>query len=378
MADNKDKGFRQERKAAFNPGADADDAAPQARDVSMPAPPSLADVESHHADIGMEGAQGMQIQGNIPPQLQDAMRRQPMQQKRVKQEAMVPQNFNPNDRFRDFRDPALEAVLRKLQPSSGQYDEVILPSTGKFYTNGEGPADGKLHIRPMTGAEEQILATPRYVKKGVAVNKIFEQCIAEEVDPDRLLTVDRTYLLIYLRGISFTPAYDVDIQCPGCTARFQTTIDLNSLNVEDCPDHFSHADLEGVLPTSGLKFRYRLSTGRDEQLVTEHREKRMKEFGDAAADDTLLYRASLLIEEIEGVVGQIAIQTVISRLPINDVAHLRNLINEPPFGVNTKVDMICPSCTSEFEIDMPLEANFFFPRRNKEQERKKQMAAIQQ
>jgi hypothetical protein len=340
--------------------------------MTMPTPPSLSDVENHRSDMNMEVPMGMEIQGNLPPQLQDAMRRQPMQQKRTKQEAEQPQ-FNPHDRFAQFRDPALEAALKKLQGLSGNYDEVVLPSLGRFYENGEGPANGVLHIRPMTGAEEQILATPRYVKKGQAINKIFQQCVAEEIDAERLLTVDRTYLLIYLRGISFTPAYDVDIQCPSCSARFQTTIDLNSLSVEDCPDHFNTSELEGELPTSGLKFRYRLSTGRDEQLVTEHRDRRLKEYGDAAADDTLLFRASLLIEEIEGVVGQHAIQTIISRLPINDVAYLRNVINEPPFGVNTKVDMICPSCTSEFEIDMPLESNFFFPRRNKEQEKKKKM-----
>lgn len=368
MADNKDKGFRQERKAAFTPN-DTNEAPVAPRDMSMPVPPSLTDVENHRSDMGMEAPESLQIQGNIPPQLQNELRR-PMQQKRTKQEAPE-QQFAPNDRFAQFRDPALEAALKKLQGLSGNYDEVTLPSLGKFYTNGEGPANGVLHMRPMTGAEEQILATPRYVKKGQAINKIFQQCISEDIDAERLLTVDRTYLLIYLRGISFTPAYDVDVQCPACAARFQTTLDLNGLDVEDCPDHFNAEDLEGVLPTSGLKFRYRLSTGRDELLVNEHRERRIKEFGDSATDDTLLYKASLLIEEIEGVVGQHAIQTIISRLPINDVAYLRNIINEPPFGVNTKIDMICPSCTSEFEIDMPLEANFFFPRRNKEQERKK-------
>lgn len=374
MAD-KDKGFRQERKAAFNPNEESD---PNARDMSMPTPPSLEDVEKHRSDMGMTMPEGIQIQGNMPPELAQAMQRRPMQQKRTKQDAPEAPMFNPNDRYAQFRDPALEAVLRRLQPQSGNYDEVVLPSLGKFYANGEGPTNGVLHIRPMTGAEEQILATPRYVKKGQAINKIFQQCVAEDIDPDRLLTVDRTYLLIYLRGISFTPAYDVDIQCPACSARFQTTIDLNSLDVEDCPDHFNTEELEGVMPTSGLKFRYRLSTGRDEQLVTEHRDRRVKEYGDAAADDTLLYRASLLIEEIEGVVGQHAIQTIIARLPINDVAYLRNVINEPPFGVKTKVDMICPSCTSEFEIDMPLESNFFFPRRNKEQEKRAKMESTQQ
>jgi hypothetical protein len=356
------KGFRQERKPAF----------PQPEPIEMP---SLEDVQSHRADMGMQNPEPVQIQGNLPPDFQRIVQNQEprMQQKRTKQES--DQSINPMDRYGQFRDPAYENVLKKLQPT-GNYDEVVLPSLGKFYTNGEGPSDGILHIRPMTGAEEQILSTPRFVKKGVAINKIFQQCISERIDPEKLLTVDRTFLLIYLRGISFTHNYDVDVQCPNCSARFQTAIDLNSMDIEDCPEYFTAEKLEGVMPTSGLTFRYRLSTGRDEQLVTEHRDRRVKEYGDSAADDTLLYRASLLIEEIEGVVGQQSIQQIISRLPINDVAYLRNLVNEPPFGVDTSIDMICPSCTSEFEIEMPLESNFFFPRRNKDQMRKEQASEM--
>jgi hypothetical protein len=169
-------------------------------------------------------------------------------------------------------------------------------------------------------------------------------------------------------------AHKLGCRTNGCRieirARFQSVIDLNSLDVNECPDNFGVENLTGVLPTSGLKFRYRLSTGRDEQLVTEHKERRLKEFGESAIDDTLIYRASLLLEEIEGVNGQQALQMIIAKLPVNDVAFLRNLVNEPPFGVETDIDMICPSCTSEFEIDMPMEANFFFPRHN---DKKKEM-----
>jgi hypothetical protein len=347
MAD-KDKGFRQERKAAFD----------------MPVPPSLEEVESHRAEMGFSNPEPTQIQGNIPPELREMMKR-PMQQKRTKEPT-----FDQNQGFNQFRDPAFEAALKKLQPHNGNYHEVVLPSLGRFYANGEAPSNGIVHIRPMTGAEEQILSTPKYVKKGQAINKIFSQCIEEPVDAEKLLTVDRNFLVIYLRGISFTEEYGVDVQCPACSSRFQTEIDLNTLEVKDCPDDFSSESLTDEFPTSKLKFRYRLSTGKDEQLVVENRDRRIKEFGDSAADDTLLFRASLLIEEIEGVVGQHAIQTIVSRLPISDVSYLRNIINEPPFGVNTTIDMICPSCMSEFEIDMPLEANFFFPRRNNKKKTK--------
>jgi hypothetical protein len=347
--EEKDRGFRQERKPAFSPEAEA---------------PS----------------EGVVLTGNVPEALKREMNKTApqeggMNQKRTKQ--MSEQMAAPS-KYSQFTDPVLEAALNKLRAKSGIFHELTLPSQGKFYTENEAPANGVLQMRPMTGAEEQILATPKFVKKGLAINKIFEQCVSEDIDADKLLTVDRTYMLIYLRGISFTPNYDVDIQCPSCSARFQTTIDLNALVVEDCPDDFDSNSMSGVLPTSGLTFRYRLSTGKDEQAVTEYREKRIKDFGDAAVDDTMLFRASLLLEEVEGVTSRQAIQMLISRMPINDVAFLRNVVNDPPFGVKTKLEMICPSCTCEFEIDMPLESNFFFPRRNKEEEKRMKTESIQQ
>lgn len=76
----------------------------------------------------------------------------------------------------------------------------------------------------------------------------------------------------------------------------------------------------------------------------------------------MLYRSSLLIEEIEGVVNKTHIQHILERLPINDMAYIRELLNEPPFGVKTKVGMICPHCAHEFETEMPMELSFFFPK----------------
>lgn len=263
-------------------------------------------------------------------------------------------------------DPEYERLMSALVGRSAKYEEIHLPSKGKFYDGTNGPMSGVLHIRAMTGNEEQILATPRYVKKGKALDMIFRECIAEkQYDPANFLTVDRTYILIYLRGISYTSAYDVEVKCPHCGTGFNTEIDLN-LPITECPDDFGQHSLEGVLPSSGFKFTYRLSTGADENIVTEHRERRVKDWGDQAADDTLTFRASLLVTSIEGVRGQPMIQALMQRLPINDVAHIRNLVNDPPFGVETEVNIICPNCSEDFDVEMPLEAHFFFPRRKKE------------
>jgi hypothetical protein len=381
-----------------------------------------AGINNLRAQLGVPGGNaggpppGIQMTGNLPPQVQQMMNadhplagqafqapsfqsddqgfnqhnpaamhqqakrmlRTPQQQPDQPQQPSFNPNFNPQQalqeaRYGQFKDQKFEELLRRLQPKTGTYEEIELPSRGKFYLHNEGPSNGILHVRPMTGHEEQILMTPRLIKKNQALNKVFQECIGEQINPELLLSEDRTYLLIYLRGISYSPMYDVEVKCPDCTKPFQTQIHLNSLEVDYCPDDFNPMDLTDTLPDSGFQIRYRLSTGRDESLVQEHKDKRVKDWGDQVADDSTLFRASLLVDEIEGITNKMMIQQLLERLPIGDMAYLRELMNEPPFGVNTKVGIICPHCSHEFEVDMPMEVGFFFPKPIL-QKRKKQQA----
>ena len=256
----------------------------------------------------------------------------------------------------------LKDLIATLKNSNRIYEEIELPSGGKFY-DGE-LSKGIIHVRPMTGEEEQILATPRFVKKGQAINMIFERCIQEKVKPQDLLSVDRTYLLIYLRGISYSPEYEVEIKCPECAKKFNTTINLNSLHLDGCPDDFGPI-LKDTLPNTKLEFTYRLGTGSDEQEIQDYRDRRIKMFGDGAADDTLTYRTAQLLIDIDGITNKNELQILLKNLPINDVSHIRSCINEPPFGVDTNVEIICASCLQDFNIELPLESSFFFPRRRK-------------
>ena len=263
----------------------------------------------------------------------------------------------------------LEELIAGIGSKGGLvYEPIQLPSKGKFYDGENGPTDGTIHIRPMTGEEEEILATPRFVKKGQAINMIFNRCMRENYDSSNFLTQDRTYMLIYLRGISYTPDYDVEIRDPDSDQTFATTINLSELYVDYCPESFGPESLVDKLPITGYSFRYRLAVGQDEQEIQQYRDRRAKNFDlSGQADDTLLYRTAHLVEEVEGLTDKLEIQTLLKKLPIQDVAYLRTAVNEPPFGVDTKISVTNPYTMRDFEVELPLESNFFFPRakRNK-------------
>jgi len=304
---------------------------------------------------------GMKVSGNVPKAFMDAIRQQRAGtevphhgRERPKQQAVAPKGSSAD----------LSRLLEDLKGQQGLYEPIELPSRGRFYDGDDGPSNGVIHVRAMTGEEEQILATPRFVRKGQAINMIFQRCMQEGFRAEELLTIDRTYLLIWLRGISYTPEYDVEVKCPECEKKFSTAIDLNSLFVDQCPEDFG-PELHDTLPKTGYRFTYRLSKGKDEQEIQEYRDRRIKIFGDSSADDTLTYRTALLLENIEGINDKRELQTLVKNLPIQDVAYIRNCINEPPFGVDTTIPINCPSCMQEFEVELPLEANFFFPRRKK-------------
>lgn len=285
--------------------------------------------------------------------------------------AKKPQQYVPKaphqTKARVTGSPQLEDLIADLVERGVAYDEITLPSKGVFYDGSDGPTNGVLHVRSMTGEEEQILSTPRYVKKGTAINMIFQRCIKETIKADALLTVDRTYLLIWLRGISYGHLYEVEIKCPDCDKKFSHSINLSELLVNYCPADFG-PPLDDVLPKSGYKFTWQLPRGMDENKVQDYRDRRLKEYGDAATDDSLLFRMSLMLSEIESVKDKTELMFLLKKLPIQDVSYLRSMALDPPFGVDTKCQITCASCYHDFEVDLPLEAGFFFPRHKRKKE----------
>jgi hypothetical protein len=323
----------------------------------------MSDQVNGQSDSG----QNLKISGNIPPELLARMSQNNPQTNNPAPAAFTDNKpvFAPTAEQYNATNATLQGILESLRKNNEVYEEILLPSQGRFYDGTDGPTSGILHIRPMTGEEEQILATPRFVRKGQAINMIFSRCIQENFRPENLLSADRTFILIYLRGISYGVDYEVEVKDPDTDRKFSTVIDLDSIPKELCPDDFTMSSLRDTLPKSGLTFTYRLSRGKDEQDLQEYRERRLKNYGDSAADDTLLYRATQLVTSIADITNRTEIQMILKNLPIQDLSYIRGVINEPPFGVDTKVTIVSPLSSEEFEIDLPLESAFFFPRRKK-------------
>ena len=399
MAD--DDTFRQERKQTKIDPADIGEEQPSevSATESKVSAPTLDDVLAIQKQAGVDIPEEVQIEGQIkgdvqprpmegikvsgqmPPAMQAALQRRvdevesPEQQKQVGQAGEPAPVLPPHQSGQKMQtgqivtnDPNLNTLLGMVNTQN--YETVSLPSAGRFYHDSDEPVTGEVNLRPMTGQEESILSTARFMRQGRGIEMIFRNCLMEpNLNPEKFLSVDRTFLLIYLRGISYGNVYEVTIKCPECGHQFDYEIDLN-LPIDYCPDDFSETNLSGKLPKTGMTFTYRLMTGQDETDVSAYRERKTR-FANST-DDTFLYRASILIGSIgkDGVVvdNRHGIHALLERLPVSDVNYIRNQINNPPFGVNTEVTVPCTACGAEFPVELPYEANFFFPRERTETE----------
>lgn len=339
--------------------------------------------QSVNQQSNVRPVEGVSVSGNLPPQMQQMMQQRlkevdsansgiqnerdnsfqqsqfnhPMQQQAMQTNNPLQSQFGTND-------PNLNALIASL--TTQNYEKIYLPSRGKFYTTPDLPQNGELHVRPMTGQEEAIISSVRHMRKG-GIDMIFSNCVRENINPGKLLIVDRVYMLIYLRAISYGNLYEVALKCPECNSQFDYDIDLN-LPIDYCPENFTKDNLTKVLPKSGFQFKYRLATGEDDIEMEQYRERRSKIAN--AVNDSFFHKASILIEEIGNgqatITNKYGIKALLEKLPSRDVNYIRNLLNDPPFGVETEVDIMCQNCVAEFKVELPFEVNFFFPREKTE------------
>jgi hypothetical protein len=238
------------------------------------------------------------------------------------------------------------------------YESVLLPSKGKLYP-ASWTKQGKLSIRPMTIKEEKILNTTRLVKSGKALDMIFQACIeSPEVKAEELLSGDRSFLLFYLRAISYGAAYEYKINCPFCSTQFESVFNLNDIILKYLPDDFKEP-VDFTLPISKKRVAYRLMRGKDESALIDDRDRRLSTFGADQIDNSITMRLSMTMELVENITDKIEIEKFVDNMLAGDAAALRQDIMSKDCGVDTGVKHSCPKCANDFMADLPLTVDFF-------------------
>jgi len=234
------------------------------------------------------------------------------------------------------KEKIVEEILKDLPVDSSI--EVDLPSENKVYTL-EDPA-APITLRPMTFEDEKQIVNAK--KEQDPVNIILQRC-STNINISDLLSIDKLYLIMKLREISYGDDYNTLLICSFCKEEIPTTVKLSELNVNPVPDDFVDP-IEVTLPSINKTCKVTLPRVRDEKLLT-----------DVGKTLDEIWR---FVVEIDGQTDKSIIAAVLDKLPIRDMKTILNSM-KTEFGVDTKIKFGCNNCKEVSVVDLPIDANFF-------------------
>jgi hypothetical protein len=250
---------------------------------------------------------------------------------------------------------------------------VELMSHGRFYPEGH-PLHGKhdVEIKEMTAKEEDILTSRALIQKGIALDKLIDSILIDKsITSDDLLVCDKMGLLVAARMSAYGEDYDAQVTCRSCGNKVDVSFDLNKyLELQSEEEYDAALEELGVeitekntfyivLPKTQWKVELQPLFGYHEKKMVESSEKRRK----------AKMPESMIVEQfrhaIVSVSGHAEIRTImqaIENMPASDTRYLRKIYSQVLPNVNMKYNMECDRCFAESEVDVPITAEFFWPR----------------
>lgn len=213
---------------------------------------------------------------------------------------------------------------------------VELPSECRGYSLEDG---GKpVTIRPMNFEDEKMVVNS---KKGQdPTNILLSRCVSN-VKVGDLYAMDKLYLLMKLREISYGDDYKTLLICKHCAAENPSTVQLSQLNVNPVPDDFTDP-VEIYLPGIKKKAKVRLPRVKDELYLNEQVYDNLWRF----------------VTEIDGHRDKSVIAPVLKKVPIIDTKVILKAMRSD-YGLDTLIKFTCTECGEVSVVDLPIDANFF-------------------
>ena len=271
---------------------------------------------------------------------------------------------NNEERLSTHHDSSLQPALSPLEfvvPTSF----VELPSKGQFYPEGHPLHNQEtIEIKEMTAKEEDILTSKALIEKGLAVERLLDSIIVDKsIDSDSLLVGDKNAIIIQARVSAYGPDYKVSVSCPACG--------------EGCKHEFSLSDIENTealyhenverLPNNniiiklnnGWQVECKMITGKDEKkLVKQSEMKKKKKVPESPLTDML----NAIIVSVSGHADAETIQKAVGFMPAKDTRLLREAYQAAIPNVDMTQLFTCPSCDHMEDLEVPLSAEFFWPK----------------
>tara|TARA_R100000315_G_C5201580_1_gene118588 strand:- start:88 stop:954 length:867 start_codon:yes stop_codon:yes gene_type:complete len=246
---------------------------------------------------------------------------------------------------------------------------VVLPSGGKYY-----PEDHPLYntetieVKHMTAKEEDILTSKSLLKKGIAINRVLQSVIVDKgVDVNSLLIGDKNAIIVATRIHAYGPKYETNVTCPACSATVKHSFDLAEVGYDHDAQEIMNMDFVSnkgnnfviTLPKTQARVEVRLLNGKDEKLLADALSMKRKH---NLPETMLTDQFRTYIVSVNESSDKENINSFVSAVPASDSRFLRTVYDKLVPNINMTQNFICTSCDYDAEMEVPLNADFFWPK----------------
>lgn len=257
--------------------------------------------------------------------------------------------------------PSTSSQLEFVVPT----EFVELPSKGLLYPEGHPLCEvSEVEIKFMTAKEEDILTDKVLLKKGLALDRLMSNIILDKsINPDMLLTGDRTAIMIAARKSAYGPEYDTKTVCPVCFSHGRHTFDLDNAEVrfnqgKDVASIDDNMTIRVTTPRSKVKVALKFMTGHDEKKILEkqNNNKRLK-----LPENSLINQLRTIIVSVNDNTDRRYINSFIDAMPAFDSRYIRDIYQKNNPTIQLKEEYVCGECNATSMVDVPFTTDFFWP-----------------
>lgn len=275
-------------------------------------------------------------------------------------------------------DDLLEAIASSNDQLLIPWEDAILPSRGIYY----GWTNGTVKVRAMTQSVEKMLANRRLISSGLAIDNIIDKCCQFQSGTSQDLIVgDRTFLLYYIRCLTYGNLYEFSAKCRECEGEATHSYDLNELyNTVTWANSSQPEPFPVVLPylskrvgkTMTAYVRFLRSA---DVLELSNIHKFNKRLSSTVRSNSPRNRKPLqIVDESESIASNAykkaivsinrsqnytALETLIQDMHSADIQEVRNFLRDNTPGIDTTIIVTCPECNHEMKMELPITDNFF-------------------
>ena len=248
---------------------------------------------------------------------------------------------------------------------------VELPSAGKMYPQGHPLHNEEtIEIRYMTAKDEDVLTSRSLLKKGLAIERLIDNLIVDKgIKAADLLVGDRNAILIAARASAYGHIYETKVNCPACGKTARLNFNLLEPTISPggtCDEKYNVTQKENgnyviELPHSKLLVEIKMLTGREEVLMIQSAQKKNKR--EVEIEDNLTGQMKYFVVSVNGYADTKTIDYVVENITARETRHLRNAYKQLSPNLQVMKHFECTTCDHEQEMEVPFNADFFWPDR---------------